>query len=66
MIFSHRLEPDHHLQEYLAFDGDDTDFIQTDFCIYDEDGETVPCVECGHCEDKYFACSEDEHEAGRI
>ena len=28
-----RLEPDHHLEEYIAFDGDesDADFIQTDF-----------------------------------
>ena len=26
-----RLEPDHHLEEYIAFDGDesDTDFIET-------------------------------------
>ena len=65
MIFGPALEPNHHLEEYLAFDGDDEDFLQTDFepCIYDEDGADIPCVECGHCEDKYFACSEDEYDA---
>ena len=58
MIFSHRLEPNHHLEEYINFDGDDDDFIQT--CFNREDEE--PCSRCGHCEDSYYACSEDEHE----
>ena len=44
MIFSHRLEPDHHLEEYIAFPGDDADFIRT--CH--ERGEE-PCTYC--CDD---------------
>ena len=61
MIFSHRLEPDHHLQEYLAFDGDDADFIRTCF----QGDEELPCQHCGHCEDDYYACSEDEYDDNR-
>ena len=57
-----RLEPDHHLEEYIAFDGDDADFIQPDNnCIFDYD-DVKPCNRCGQCEDKTFACSEDEYE----
>ena len=57
-----RLEPNHHLEEYLNFDGDDADFIQPDNnCIFDYD-DVKPCNRCGHCEDKFFACSEDEYE----
>ena len=58
MIFGPRLEPNHHLQEYLSFDGDDSDFIRT--CFNREDEE--PCTQCGTCEDCYYACSEDEYE----
>ena len=43
MIFSHRLEPDHHLEEYIRFDGDDADFIR--ICPIDE----LFCTECGEC-----------------
>ena len=60
MIFGPRLEPDHHLEEYLSFDGDDADFIQP-LCINTED-EEEPCTRCGTCEEKTFACSEDEYE----
>ena len=60
MIFGPRLEPNHHLQEYIAFPGDDADFIQP-LCINTEDSE-VPCTRCGTCEEKTFACSEDEYE----
>ena len=60
MIARH-LEPNHHLEEYLS--DDDADFIQpNNYCIFDEDGEPVPCLDCGHCEDKCFACSEDEYD----
>ena len=62
MIFSHRLEPDHHLEEYIRFDGDDEDFIQTDFCINATE-EEIPCTLCGGCEERTFACSEDYYEA---
>ena len=58
MIFGPRLEPNHDLEEYVSFDGDDSDFIRT--CFNREDEE--PCTQCGHCEDVYFACSEDEHD----
>ena len=58
MIFGPRLEPDHHFEEYIAFDGDDADFIRTCFNQEDE----VPCTRCGECEDCYYACSEDEME----
>ena len=60
MIFSHRLEPDHHLEEYIAFDGDDEDFVRT---CFNQGEDEVPCTNCGHCEDGYFACSEDAYEA---
>ena len=60
MIFGPRLEPNHHLQEYIAFPGDDADFIQP-LCINTED-EEEPCTRCGTCEEKTFACSEDEYE----
>ena len=60
MIFSHRLEPDHHFNEFLEDDGDD-DFIQT--CFNQEDEE--PCTHCGECEDCYYACSEDEYDDTR-
>ena len=60
MIFSHRLEPDHHFNEYLAFDGDDEDFIRT---CFNQGEDEEPCTHCGNCEDDYFACSEDEYEA---
>ena len=60
MIFSHRLEPDHHFEEYINSDCDDADFIQP-LCINTEDSE-VPCTRCGTCEEKTFACSEDEYE----
>ena len=62
MIFGPRLEPNHHLEEYLMDDG--ADFIQTDTdnnCIFDYD-DVKPCNRCGQCEDKFFACSEDEYE----
>ena len=62
MIFSHRLEPDHHLQEYLAFDGDDDDFIRT---CFNQGDEELPCQHCGHCEDDYYACGEDEYDDNR-
>ena len=46
-----RLEPDHHLEEYIAFDGDesDTDFIQNDDDVdltpyYWEEGELKDLV----------------------
>lgn len=58
MIFGPRLEPNHHLEEYLAFDGDDSDFIRT--CINSEEQE--PCEACGQCEEVYYACSEDEYD----
>ena len=61
MIFSHRLEPDHHFNEYLCFDGDDDDFIRTCF----QGDEELPCQHCGHCEDDYYACSEDEYDDNR-
>ena len=60
MIFGPRTEPNHHLQEYIAFPGDDADFIQP-LCINTED-EEEPCTRCGTCEEKTFACSEDEYE----
>lgn len=60
MIFGPRTEPNHHLEEYLSFDGDDADFIQP-LCINTED-EEEPCTRCGTCEEKTFACSEDEYE----
>ena len=60
MIFGRRLEPNHHLQEYIAFPGDDADFIQP-LCINTEDREE-PCTRCGTCEERTFACSEDEYE----
>ena len=62
MIFGPRLEPDHHFNEYLAFDGDDDDFIRT--CFNQGDDE-LPCTHCGHCEDDYYACSEDEYDDNR-
>ena len=58
MIFGPRLEPNHHLIEYLMCD--DADFIQP-LCINTED-EEEPCTRCGTCEEKTFACSEDEYE----
>ena len=58
MIFGPRLEPNHHLIEYLMCD--DADFIQP-LCINTEDREE-PCTRCGTCEEKTFACSEDEYE----
>ena len=59
MIARH-LEPNHHLEEYLM--DDDADFLQpNNNCIFDEDDERE-CSNCGHCEDKTFACSEDEYE----
>ena len=54
-----RLEPNHLLEEYLWDDG--ADFIQ--LCINTEDSEE-PCTRCGTCEEKTFACSEDEYENG--
>ena len=55
-----RLEPNHHLEEYLMDDG--ADFIQPDNnCIFDYD-DVKPCNRCGQCEDKFFACSEDEYD----
>jgi len=60
MIFGPRLEPNHHLQEYISYDGDDSDFIQP-LCINTEDMDE-PCTRCGTCEEKTFACSEDEYE----
>ena len=62
MIFGPRLEPNHHLQEYIAFPGDDADFVRT--CFNREDEE--PCTRCGQCEDCYYACSEDEYDDGGI
>ena len=62
MIFGPRLEPNHHLQEYLMCD--DADFIQP-LCINTED-EEEPCTRCGTCEEKTFACSEDEYDDGGI
>lgn len=56
MIARH-LEPNHHLEEYLI-DDDGADFIQ--ICIFDYD-DVKPCNHCGHCEDKTYACSEDEY-----
>ena len=41
MIFSHRLEPDHTLEEY----------IRTPNCIYETDDEEVLCCECGQCKE---------------
>ena len=58
MIFGPRLEPNHQLIEYLMCD--DADFIQP-LCINTEDKEE-PCTRCGTCEEKTFACSEDEYE----
>ena len=46
MIFGPRVEPNHYLLEYVAFEGDGADFVQTPYCIVDED---VLCVECGNC-----------------
>ena len=43
MIFSHRLEPNHALQEY----------INTPFCIYENEDEEVLCVDCGQCKEEY-------------
>ena len=60
MIFGPRLEPNHHLQEYLMCD--DADFVRT--CFNREDEE--PCTRCGQCEDCYYACSEDEYDDGGI
>lgn len=36
-----RLEPDHHFEEW----------INTPDCIYEVEGETVLCVECGECKE---------------
>ncbi len=48
MIFGPRLEPDHHFEEYIAFDGDDADFIQNDDVdltpYYWEEGELKDLV----------------------
>ena len=60
-----RLEPNHHLIEYLSYsdeDEDEEDFIQTYFCIK-VDEEEIPCTLCGGCEERTFACSEDYYEA---
>lgn len=46
MIFSHRLEPNHALEEYL-----------NEYCLYQDGDEDVLCVECGQCKE---AC-EDVH-----
>lgn len=46
MIFSHRLEPNHHLEEYLS-----------EYCLYQDGDEEVLCCECGQCKE---AC-EDVH-----
>ena len=62
MIFGPRLEPNHQLIEYLMCD--DADFIQP-LCINTED-EEEPCTRCGTCEEKTFACSEDEYDDGGI
>ena len=64
MIFGPRLEPDHHYEEYLNFDGDDADFIQTTekHCTEHPDDPTALCEKCGFCEDVYYACTEDEME----
>ena len=43
MIFSHRLEPDHALEEY----------VRTPNCIYETEDEEVLCVECGQCKEEY-------------
>ena len=56
-----RLEPNHHLIDYLS-ESDDEDFIQTYFCIKAEE-EEIPCTLCGGCEERTFACSEDYYEA---
>ena len=40
MIFSHRLEPNHHLEEYL-----------NEYCLYQDGDEDVLCVECGQCKE---------------
>ena len=58
MIARH-LEPDHHLEDYLMCDDDD--FLQPELCIEHPDG-TALCERCGHCEDVYYACSEDEED----
>ena len=55
MIFGPRLEPNHDLEEYIAFPGDDADFVRT--CFNREDEE--PCTRCGQCEDCYYG-DEDE------
>ena len=62
MIFGPRLEPNHHLEEYIAFDGDDADFIQTRHCTEHPDDPEAICERCGFCEDVFYACSEDEYE----
>ena len=62
MIFSHRLEPNHQLEEYICFDGDDADFIQTRHCTEHPDDPEAICERCGFCEDVFYACSEDEYE----
>ena len=60
MIFGPRLEPNHHLEEYISCDGDDADFIRhsTDHPVDPE----ARCERCGFCEDVFYACSEDEHD----
>ena len=42
MIFGPRTEPDHDLEEYLAFPGDDADFLQTSCHNRGEE----PCTFC--------------------
>ena len=65
MIARH-LEPNHQLDEIDYLDDDGADFIQTsNYCIFDEDG-LKPCNECFHCEDKTYACSEDEYDNGGL
>ena len=42
MIFSHRLEPNHELEEYL-----------NEYCLYQTEDEEVLCCECGQCKEEY-------------
>ncbi len=55
-----RTEPNHQLEEYLNFDGDDADFIR--YCTEHPDDPLAICERCGFCEDVFYACSEDEYE----
>lgn len=63
MIYGPKLEPDHFYNDYINFKGDDEEYEnQYIYCIFDEEYGLKACTRCGRCEEKTFACSEDEYD----